>query len=51
MKTHKYNNNNNNDNDNSDSHNKQMQQINTERVQDLTRLGGQGDPLGNVQEI
>ena len=28
-----------------------MQQISTERVQDWTRLGGQGCPLGNVQEI
>ena len=27
-----------------------MLQISTERVQDLTRLGGQVDPLGNVQE-
>ena len=28
-----------------------MQQIDTEEVQDWTWLGGQGDPLGNVQEI
>ena len=28
-----------------------MQQIATEGVQGKTRLGGQGDPLGNVQEI
>ena len=36
---------------NDQSHNKRMQQIGTERVQDKTRLGGQGGPLGNVQEI
>ena len=28
-----------------------MQQNSTERVQGKTRLGRQGDPLGNVQEI
>ena len=28
-----------------------MQQISTERIQDETCLGGQGDPLGIVQEI
>ena len=28
-----------------------MQQISTEGVQDEARLGRQGDPLGNVQEI
>ena len=28
-----------------------MQQISTERVQDETPLGGQGDPQGNEQEI
>ena len=28
-----------------------MQQISTEEVQGETRLGRQGDPLGNVQEI
>ena len=28
-----------------------MQQIGTEGVQGETLLGGQGDPLGNVQEI
>ena len=28
-----------------------MQQTNTKRVQDLTRLGGKGDPLGIVQKI
>ena len=28
-----------------------MQQIGTEGVQGETRLGGQGDPLGNMQEI
>ena len=28
-----------------------MQQISTEGVQDETRLGRQGDPLGNVHEI
>ena len=33
------------------SHNKRMQQISTEGVQGETRLGRQGDPLGNVQEI
>ena len=32
-------------------HNKRMQQISTEGVQGETRLGRQGDPLGNVQEI
>ena len=36
---------------NDQSHNKQMQQISTEGVQGETRLGRQGDPLGNVQEI
>ena len=36
---------------NDQSHEKRMQPISTERVQDKTRLGGQGDPLGNVQEI
>ena len=28
-----------------------MQQISTEGVEGETRLGGQGDPLRNVQEI
>ena len=28
-----------------------MQQFGTEGVQGSTRQGGQGDPLGNVQEI
>ena len=28
-----------------------MQQISTERVKDETRLGGQSDSLGGVQEI
>ena len=32
-------------------HNKRMQLIGTEGVQGETLLGGQGDPLGNVQEI
>ena len=36
---------------NDQSHNKRMQQISTEGVQGETRLGRQGDPLGNVQEI
>ena len=36
---------------NNQSHNKRMQQISTERVQGEIRLGRQGDPLGNVQEI
>ena len=33
------------------SHNKQMQQIRTEGLQDYTQLDRQGDPLGDVQEI
>ena len=36
---------------NDQSHDKRMQQISTEGVQRETRLGRQGDPLGNVQEI
>ena len=36
---------------NDQSHNKRMQQISTEWVWSETRLGGQGDQLGNVQEI
>ena len=36
---------------NDQSHNKQMQQISTEGVLGETRLGRQGDPLRNVQEI
>ena len=36
---------------NDKSHNKRMQQISTEGVYDDTRLGRQGNPLGNVQEI
>ena len=36
---------------NDQSHNKRMQQISTEGVKVKTRLGQQGDPLGNVQEI
>ena len=36
---------------NDQSHYKQMQQISTEGVQGETRLGRQGDLLGNVQEI
>ena len=36
---------------NDQSHNKQMQQISKEGIQDETLLGQQGDPLGNVQEI
>ena len=32
------------------SHNKQMQQISTEGVVDETLLGGQSDPLENMQE-
>ena len=36
---------------NDQSHNKRMQQISTEGVQGGTRLGRQGNPLGNVQEI
>ena len=36
---------------NDQSHYKRMQQISTERVQDETLLGGQSDPMGNVQEI
>ena len=36
---------------NDQSHNKRMQQISAERVQDKTYLGGQGDPQGDVQEI
>ena len=36
---------------NDQSHNKRMQQISTEAVQGELRLGRQGDPLGNVQEI
>ena len=34
---------------NNQSHNTRMQQIGTEEVQGYTRLGGQGDLLGNVQ--
>ena len=33
------------------SHKKRMQQIGTEGVQGHTRLGGEGDPLGNILEI
>ena len=33
------------------SHYKRMQQISTGGVQGETRLGRQGNPLGNVQEI
>ena len=33
------------------SYNKQMLLIRAERVWDWTRLGGQGDPLGIVQEV
>ena len=36
---------------NHQSHNKRMQQIGAEGVLDETRLGRQGDPLGDVQEI
>ena len=36
---------------NDQSHYKRMQQISTEGVQGETRLGRQGNPLGNVQEI
>ena len=36
---------------NDQSHNKRMQETSTEGVQDKTLLGGQGDQLGNVQEI
>ena len=36
---------------NDQSHNKRMKQISTKGVQGETRVGGQGDPLGNVQEI
>ena len=36
---------------NHQSHNKRKQQISTEGVQGEKRLGRQGDPLGNVQEI
>ena len=28
-----------------------MRQISTEKVKDSTRLGGQGDPLGILQDI
>ena len=28
-----------------------MQKISTKRVENYTRLGGQGDPLGNVRKI
>ena len=37
--------------DNNNDNNKRMQQISTERLYDLTRLGGQSDSLGFVQEI
>ena len=36
---------------NDQSHNKRMQQISTERIQDLAWSGKQGDPLGIVQEV
>ena len=33
------------------SYNKRMQPIDTEGLQGETRMAGQGDPLGNMQEI
>ena len=36
---------------NDQSHYKRMQQISTEGAQGETRMGRQGNPLGNVQEI
>ena len=35
----------------SNNNNKRMQQISSERILDKTRLGGEGDPLGIVQEV
>ena len=36
---------------NDQSHDKRMQWISTKRVLDKTWLGGEGDPLGIMQEV